>query len=212
MHFVVGDRDAAWIGGGIEFASDGQAGLGGGRGDQLDDGLVADERLGTPVLADEGEEAVLDFVPLAGARRQMVDLDPEPGLVGQRLQFTLPQTDARTIAAAAVGSDEQPCGTGVAGAAQFLPPAPDAVDGKGGGIMVDPDADPARIGGEIINAIRNRPAKLLDQEVVDPDRLRITLRYSRPLFLKSPTSSFFFVSTEIAGWFSANACFTSVLM
>ena len=50
---------------------------------------------------------MLDFVPLAGARRQMVDLDPEPGLKpapakagGKLLQFTLPQTDARTIAAA----------------------------------------------------------------------------------------------------------------
>ena len=27
---------------------------------------IADERLGAPVLADEGEEPVLDFVPLAG--------------------------------------------------------------------------------------------------------------------------------------------------
>jgi hypothetical protein len=61
------------------------------RGNQLNDGLVADERFGPPVLADEGEEAVLDFVPLAGARRQMVDVDPKPDLVGQLLQFPLPQ-------------------------------------------------------------------------------------------------------------------------
>ena len=35
-------------------------------------------------------------------------------------------------------------------------------------------------------------------------------RHSRPPFLKSPTSSFFFVSTEIAGWPSARAVLTLV--
>jgi hypothetical protein len=30
--------------------------------------------MGAPVLTDEGEKAVLDFVPLAGAGRQMADL------------------------------------------------------------------------------------------------------------------------------------------
>src|ERR1700694_556562 len=109
----------------MDFASDGQAVLGGRRSNELNDGLVAHQGLGAPVLADEGEESVLDFVPLAGARRQMVDIDPEAGLVGKLLQLALPQTDAGTIAAATVGGDEQPGSAGVAGTAQFLPPAPD---------------------------------------------------------------------------------------
>jgi len=37
-------------------------------------------------------------------------------------------------------------------------------------------------------------------------------RHSRPAFSKSPTSSFFFVSTEIAGSFEASAYFTRSLM
>src|SRR5271165_258399 len=40
---------------------------------------IADEWLGAPVVADEGEEAVLDLVPLAGARRQVADRDVEAG-------------------------------------------------------------------------------------------------------------------------------------
>src|SRR5215475_9490293 len=35
---------------------------------------------------------------------------------------------------------------------------------------------------------------------------------ARPAFLKSPTSSFFFVSTEIAGWPAARKLFTLALM
>ena len=73
-HVGVGDADAAGIGCGVDLASDRQSGLGGGGGDELDDGLVADERLGAPVLADEGKEAVLDLVPLAGSGRQVMDL------------------------------------------------------------------------------------------------------------------------------------------
>ena len=44
---------------------------------------------------------------------------------------------------------------------------------------------------------------------MDPHLFRVPFgRHSRPLFLKSPTSSFFFVSTEITGWFLAKADFT----
>src|SRR5271168_2206146 len=60
---------------GVEFAAHSEAGLSGGGRDQLDNHPIADEWLGAPVLADEGEEPVLDFVPLAGARWQMADHD-----------------------------------------------------------------------------------------------------------------------------------------
>jgi hypothetical protein len=45
-----------------------RGGFGGGGGDQLDDHPIADKGLGTPVLADEGEQAGFDFVPLAVRR------------------------------------------------------------------------------------------------------------------------------------------------
>ena len=60
-----------WIGVGVDAAGDGEAGFGRGGGDQLDDDLMADQRLAAPVLGDEGEQAVLDAVPFAGAGRQM---------------------------------------------------------------------------------------------------------------------------------------------
>src|SRR5207248_8202979 len=69
-HLGVRDDNAAGVLASIEFAAHGEAGFGGAGRDQFDDDLVADERLGAPVLADEGEEPVFDFVPLAGAGRQ----------------------------------------------------------------------------------------------------------------------------------------------
>jgi len=56
-----------------------------------DNGPIADEGPGPPVLADEGEEPVLDFVPLAGAGWQVADDDVEAEFVGQLLQFAFPQ-------------------------------------------------------------------------------------------------------------------------
>jgi hypothetical protein len=48
-------------------------GFGGGGRVNFDDDPVADELFGAPVLADEGEEGLLDFVPLAGSRRQVTE-------------------------------------------------------------------------------------------------------------------------------------------
>ena len=42
--------------------------------------------------------------------------------------------------------------------------------------MVHADADPARIGGEIVDPIGNCPAKLLDQEIMHADLLGLALR------------------------------------
>ena len=66
-----------------------------------DDYLVADQRLPPPVHADEREQAVLDLVPLAGARREMADGDFHPKLIRQLLQFHLPKAYLGAIAATA---------------------------------------------------------------------------------------------------------------
>src|ERR1700730_12452503 len=81
-HVCIRYDNAAGILAGVEFAAHGEAGFGCGGRDQFDDDPVADERLGAPVLADEGEEPVFDFVPLAGAGRQVADHDVEAELVG----------------------------------------------------------------------------------------------------------------------------------
>ena len=42
---------------------------------------------------------------LRGAGRKVVDVQGEPGLIGELLQFGLPQSDTRAIGAATVGRD-----------------------------------------------------------------------------------------------------------
>ena len=86
----VGHLGALLVGVFVQPALRRQAGLRRGAGDQLHDDLVREQRLAAPVLGDEGEQAVLDAVPLAGARRQVRDGDGQPGLVGERLQLGLP--------------------------------------------------------------------------------------------------------------------------
>src|SRR5271167_501907 len=161
---------------GVEFAAHGEAGFGGGSRDQLDDHAITDEWLGAPVLAAEGEQAVLDFVPLAGAGRQVADHDVEAELVGQLLQFAFPQPHPRAVAAAAIGGDQQSGCLGIARPTDGEPPLADAIDGERRRIMVDADTHPTTIGGQVIDPVRHCAAELLDQEVVDTDLFRAALR------------------------------------
>jgi hypothetical protein len=50
VHLGIGDLDALGIAVGVDVAGDGEAGIGRGGADQLDDDLMADERLAAPVL------------------------------------------------------------------------------------------------------------------------------------------------------------------
>ena len=92
-HLGVADLDAGRISVGVDLALHLQPGVGGRGGDELDDGLIADERPAAPVLGDEREEAMLDLVPFAGAGRQMADGDGDIEFVGQGLQLALSQPD-----------------------------------------------------------------------------------------------------------------------
>jgi hypothetical protein len=55
----------------------------------LHDGLVADQRLTAPVLCNEREQPVFDFVPFAGAWREMANRDRQTQFIGEILQFAL---------------------------------------------------------------------------------------------------------------------------
>src|SRR3954452_3150347 len=96
-HLPLGHLDALWIGVGVEFTADGQAGLGRGTGDQGDYGEAAGERRCAPVLRDVTEQAVLDLVPLRGAGRRMADLKTQAGLVGKPLQLNSPKPQTRPV-------------------------------------------------------------------------------------------------------------------
>ena len=97
-------------------------------------------------------------------------------------------------------------GLGIANTADLLPPTANGLHGKSRRVVVDADVHPARVGGKIINPVRHGAAEFLDQKSCTRTSSGSPCgRHSRPGFLKSPTSSFFFVSTEITGWFSTKA-------
>src|SRR5450631_3255439 len=74
-HLLIRDDDALGIEIGVEFATHRQAGISRGRADQIDNDTIADQGLGSPIHADEREQTMLDLVPLAGARWQVMDGD-----------------------------------------------------------------------------------------------------------------------------------------
>ena len=76
-HLGFADLDALAIAAGVERAFDLEAGLGGGRSDQLDHGQAIRERPAAPVLRDMAEQPVLNLVPLRCAWRIVVDVDHE---------------------------------------------------------------------------------------------------------------------------------------
>ena len=92
--FGVGNGDPFGIVRLIEFAANGKSGIGLGGADEFDDDAVADQWLGAPVHGDEGEEAMLDLVPLAGAGRQVVDFDVDAEFVDQALELEFLKANA----------------------------------------------------------------------------------------------------------------------
>jgi hypothetical protein len=97
FHCGFADLNALLVAARVERAFDLQTGLGGGRPDQLDHGKAIRQRPAAPVLRDVAEQAVLDLVPFRCAGRIVVDADHETGLVGQLLQFELPEAHTGTI-------------------------------------------------------------------------------------------------------------------
>ena len=91
-HLLVGDLDAGRVVGVIELGTDRKPGAGGGGGDELHDGLMALQGSAAPVHRDMAEQPVLDFGPLAGARRQVTHRDRQAGLGGKGGQFA-PQAE-----------------------------------------------------------------------------------------------------------------------
>src|SRR4051812_2681504 len=180
LHLRIGNRDASWISSRIELAANAQPGLGGGGADEIDHDTVADQRRGAPVHADEGEQAMLDLVPLAGAGWQVVAFNGDAQFGSKRLQFAFPQPHAHAVAAATISGDDQTVRIRIALAADVLPPAADRLHREGGGIVVNPDTDPAVVRRQIIHAIGDRPAERLAEEVIHLHLFGLALRAPRP--------------------------------
>src|SRR5208337_1929374 len=78
-------------------------------------------------------------------------------------------------AATAIGGDQQPRRSRIAGGAEFMPPAPDALDGESGGVVVDAEIDPSGVGSDVVDPVGYGLAEFGDDEVMHPDRLGLTL-------------------------------------
>lgn len=80
-HLRIGDLDAFGICVFVEPGAYFEAGIGCGRGNQLDDRAMASQRLAAPIDRDEREQAMLDLVPFADAG-QVADCNRQLELVG----------------------------------------------------------------------------------------------------------------------------------
>src|SRR4029077_4251774 len=213
LHFGVGDLDALLIGPLIERTLDLEPGFGCRCGDQLDHCSAADEWLGAPVLCDVAEQPVLDLVPFRCAGRIVADLDRHGDLVCQLLQLDLPQPRARAVGPPAVCRDHQLTHAGVARAPNPIEPSADRLHRELGRVVRDADADPADVGGRVVDAMRHHLAQLLVLEVVHVHVQRVAFG---PIIctavLELPISSFFLVSTEMTGWPADWAAITCALM
>ena len=118
-----------------------------------------------------------------------------------------------SIAAAPIGGDEQLPGVGIALAAHAKPPAPDRVHGERRRVMVRADAHPGFVGADVIYPVGIGAPEVGVHEVVHLDLPGSPPgSHACPPFLYAPTSSFFFVSTEITGCCAAKAAVTVALM
>ena len=70
---LIGDLETGRVEIGVNLSAHFQAGLGTGGGNEIHDDLMTDQGFPTPVLADEGEEAVFDLIPFTGSGRQVAD-------------------------------------------------------------------------------------------------------------------------------------------
>ncbi|QKE93826.1 hypothetical protein HN018_27155 (plasmid) [Lichenicola cladoniae] len=99
----------------------------------------------------------------------MAHLQAQPGLVGQLLQLELPQPYSRSIRTAAVGGDQQLPRILIAVAADNIIPATDRVDGERRRVVVDPDADPAGVGCDIVDPVWRDLAEIFVDQIIHVD-------------------------------------------
>src|SRR5438034_4089012 len=96
---------------------------------------------------------MLDLLPLPGPRRKVPDVDRATDLIGELLEFHLPQPIATGIAPPAIGRDEERVGLRIRPLAPMPPPASDGCDRTWGGVMSDPHTAPAAMVRWIVHPI-----------------------------------------------------------
>ena len=156
LHLLVRYLTARRVFSAIQAASYFQALRGGGARNQSHDCLVVAQRFAPPVRGDEREKPMFDLVPLARSRREMANGNGQARLVRELLQFEFPEPQPPTIAAPAVGRDEQVPRLGIQIAAFGPPPATNRRDGERAGVVVGAHVDEPRVALQVVNPVRVR--------------------------------------------------------
>src|SRR5215831_14485512 len=97
----------------------------------------------------------------------MTNGDRQFEFVGQLLEFNLPQTHTVAVTPAGVSGNQQSVGFGIPFSPHNLPPSADGIHGKGGGVMICPNAYPSSVIADVINTIRNSTLQLGIDEIVN---------------------------------------------
>src|SRR5678815_453185 len=126
-----------------------------------------------PIFGNVTKHPMLDLIPLTGARRKMPHVDRDTDLIGELLEFHLPQPIATGIAPSAIGRDEERVRLGICHLAHMPPPASDGFDRKLGGIVIDSYTDPALIVRRIVHSIGANLPQLFVREIVCLDAFRL---------------------------------------
>src|SRR5712691_5683194 len=147
--------------------------------DQVDGHLTTHQRSPAPILGHMAAHPVLDRVPLPRPRWKVAHREAQACLIRQTWPRDLPQAAPAAIGATTIRRDEEPCGLGRDLAAHGSPPAPDRLSSQRSRVMSHPHADPARVCGCVIDAVRHDLAPWLAGAVMHPDRLRLALRRPR---------------------------------
>lgn len=151
-----------------------QPGFGFGLPHGANDGVEAHQGLTSPVFANLTEEAVFDGIPLGGTGGVMTDGDLDSKRVNELfLKFPLPGPDPGTVAAAAVGQDQEGVGLGVVLATMVTPPLGDIVGRESRSVMGGADESRAVIAGQIANAVGDGDAVGVGAEVMIRHRCRL---------------------------------------
>ena len=106
LHLLIRNRNTRRVDILIEFRLDGQPRGGGRIANQLHDHCMVDERSPTPVFGNMTKHPMFNFVPFAGARRKVADMDTESRLIREALQFDFPEPTTARIAPPTIRGNE----------------------------------------------------------------------------------------------------------
>src|SRR5947209_5538982 len=115
------------------------------------------------------KHAMFDLVPFTGPRRKVTNMNWHVQPCREILQGHFPQTTTTTVASTAVGGDEQLRGPAISLRAHLFPPTTNRFCGEPGSVVIRPNADPAFVLRQVVDAIRSDSAQFLVDEVVDLD-------------------------------------------